>query len=261
MESWQKDLGSKSLVPERFTFFAALGHCYLLTKYNNFIITEYNREEREIEKMRKKETWFRSSTCGIQPETVLFVTATPNSELCNNIKERLRMSKIPVRVAEKAGVKLCHLLMRTNPHKQMTCNRLDCMPCTTRDEEDKGSSNCEKEGVTYSLQCQHCPSEDQAVYIGESSTTGYIQGKQHMAQYKYHSRGSESGKDSVLGRHVVEYHGGDHNIKFKMVVTSHHPSRTHTRQIEEAARIKLCKSSSLINGRDERDSDLVSNRT
>ena len=60
---------------------------------------EYKREEREVEKMMKKETWFRSSTCGIQPETVLFVTATPNSELCNNIKERLRMSKIPVRVA------------------------------------------------------------------------------------------------------------------------------------------------------------------
>ena len=73
--------------------------------------------------------------------------------------------------------------------------------------------------------------------------------------------GSESGKDSALGRHVVECHGGNHNIGFKMVITGHYPSQTHIRQIAESARIKLCKSSSLIDGRDERDSDLVSNRT
>ena len=95
----------------------------------------YKREEREAEKMSKKESWYRSEAGSIQqPEAVVFVTATPGSELRKNIS---------IRVAEKAG-------------------------------------------VNYILQCLEYPIEDQAVYIGETSTTGYIRGNEHRYQYRHH---------------------------------------------------------------------------
>ena len=150
------------------------------------------------------------------------MTATPNSELSNNISQRLKASKIPVKVAEKAGVKLAQVLMNTNPHQKEFCGWPGCPPCETMGEEDVGRSNCDKEGVVYSLQCKECPTEDTAVYFGETSSTGYVRGREHWAQYLHHSKGNISGQDSVLGRHVREVHDNNHDVEFQMKVLSHH---------------------------------------
>ena len=59
------------------------------------------------------------------------------------------------------------------------------------------------------------------MYIGETSTTGYIRGNEHRYQYRHHGLGNPSGKDSVLGRHVVERHGEGRTVQSRMVVLSH----------------------------------------
>ena len=162
-------------------------------------------------------------------EAVLFVTATPNSQLSKNIAERLKNSKIPIKVAEKAGVKLSQVLVNTNPSKVEVCDREGCLPCETREEGEKGKSRCDKEGVVYTIQCKDCPPEDKAVYFGETSTTGFIRGKEHWAQYQHSKKGNVSGKDSVLGRHVREKHDNNHEVAFSMKIVSHHPCNTHLR--------------------------------
>merc|ERR1712237_176938 len=77
---------------------------------------EYKRQEREDEKLLKKENWFRVSSGQQKPESVIFVTATPGSELARNIKQRLKTAQIPVRVAENSGPKLSQILVKTNPY-------------------------------------------------------------------------------------------------------------------------------------------------
>ncbi len=112
--------------------------------------------------------------------------------------------------------------------------------------------------MTYSLQCRECPEDHQAVYIGETSSSGFIRGKEHWYQYQQHALGKKSGEHSALGRHVNNKHEGDHKVEFSMKIWSHHLNSTHVRQVTEAVRINTCKSENLINTRGEKDSDIVS---
>ena len=133
------------------------------------------------------------------------------------------------------------------------------MPCETRSEGETGSTGCRKEGVNYSFQCQRCPEDaNNTVYIGETSSTGFIRGREHQAQYRHHGLGNPSGEMSAMGRHVDEVHDGDHSVPFKMTILGHYQAQTHVRQIAEAARINMSESGSLINTRGERDGDMVS---
>ena len=217
----------------------------------------YNREERELAKLSKKDNWFRTGGEGVRPMAVLFVTATPNSELAKKVNNRLKEAKIPIRVAEKSGPKLSQQLMKTNPHQSDICSRSGCLVCSSRTDSTKGKSNCWKEGITYSLECCSCP-EGKGVYLGETATTAFIRGREHTYQYKLHSEGKEGGKQSVMGRHVQEVHQGDHTVQWTMRVLSHHLAETHKRQCTEAVRIDLADPDSLINTRKERGPDLVS---
>ena len=54
---------------------------------------EYQREEREKEKIMKRESWFQKGKSGKKLETVLFVAATPSSELAQSINKRLTEAK------------------------------------------------------------------------------------------------------------------------------------------------------------------------
>ena len=215
---------------------------------------EYRREEREEAKLLKEGSWFKKGS-EQEAKAVIFVTATPASELARSITRRLREAKVPVRVAEKSGPKISQLLVKTDPFHQDVCDRANCLVCTTRDPSAKGRSNCHKEGVTYSLECQQegCG----GIYIGESATTAFVRGSEHSYQYGLHKRGLEGGRKSVCGRHVVEKHQGDHSVSFSMSVLSHYLGETHQRQVDESTRIDCTEEDRLINTRGERGSDLI----
>ena len=186
---------------------------------------------------------------------VMFVTATPGSELAKQIRSRLKSARIPIKIAEKSGPKLSQILVKTNPHQSNQCSRDGCLACENKDA--RGKSKCDKEGVNYALVCQSCPGGTK-IYIGESSSTSYTRGKQHLYQYKLHGEGKKGGKDSVMGRHVDEKHGGDHTVKFSMTVLSSHVAQPHVRQCSEKARIDHIGQDNLINARGERATDMVS---
>ena len=218
---------------------------------------DYKREERDNDKLCKENSWFRRGGED-DPKAVIFVTATPSSELAEKINNRLKESRIPIKVAEKSGQKLSQTLVRTNPHQPDQCDREDCLVCSSRDTSSKGKANCHKEGVVYSMECQGCPDGAKAIYIGETSSTSYIRGQEHLYQYDLHRRGLKGGKPSVCGRHVEEAHQGDHSVKWVMSVVSQHGSNTHQRQVAEATCIDEIPEDLLINTRGERGTDHIS---
>ena len=69
----------------------------------------YQMEEREQAKLAKKGSWFQGTSKKL--ESVLFVTATPHSQLSNSINNRLNQADIPVKVAEMSGTQISRLLV------------------------------------------------------------------------------------------------------------------------------------------------------
>ena len=218
---------------------------------------EFEQEKRELGKAQKRETWFQKRGGGASHESVLFVAATPGSELVKNIEKRLKESKVPVKVAEKSGPKLAQLLVRTDPHREEVCQRKGCMVCETREEDDKGKAKCWQEGVTYSLTCQSCPEDGQAVYIGQTASTAFTRGREHANQYRLSKEGKSAGSSSVMARHAREAHQGDLDTKYKMEVLSCHLNQAHVRQCAEGVRIKEVPEDLLINNKSEGGSDMV----
>ena len=99
-------------------------------------------------------------------------------------------------------------------------------------------------------QCSH-------VYIGETATTSFIRGKEHMYQYKLWREGKVGGQNSVMGRHSEKCHQGGF-VEFDMAVLSHHLADTHVRQISESVRIDEVDPEMLINTRKEKGIGLLS---
>ena len=215
----------------------------------------YKRQEREDEKLLKKENWFRVSSGQQKPESVIFVTATPGSELARNIKQRLKTAQIPVRVAENSGPKLSQILVKTNPYQADLCGRAKCFPCESRQPSDKGGSNCRREGVVYSIECLKCPGGK--VYIGETSSTAFVRGKEHQYQYKLHKENKKGGENSAMGRHIELLHEGEHHDEFSMKVIGQYLARPHQRQVAESITIDNLDNDLLINTRKERSLDQV----
>ena len=102
--------------------------------------------------------------------------------------------------------------------------------------------NCRKMNVGYEIRCQECPTS--AVYIGETSKSGYLRGLDHIKNYKTKKQ------DSPLWRHAVANHNGRLDVNFakKVVRTFRDPL---TRQCNESIRIQRCNADVLLNSKAE----------
>ena len=129
-----------------------------------------------------------------------------------------------IRVIERGGSKLVHLLGRNDPWaSQKTCRDPACVTCTSRTwlkEKAKearkrkeelppgllrsGSHACRREGVNYSLQCLTCLSIGcRTLYRGESSRSS-------RQRHGEHWRDLEAGVvTSPMVLHAIQEHGGD----------------------------------------------------
>ena len=125
---------------------------------------EWNREERDKERISKKTDWYKRGG----DDSVIFVPATPGSNLRKKMEEKIRKSSFKIRVVEKAGVSLKRKLQRSNPFKKKTCDRQNCLVCTTG-----GKGPCDAVGINYELVCEDCQND------GEVSK--YVGGKHHTA--------------------------------------------------------------------------------
>ena len=128
-----------------------------------------------------------------------------------------------VRIVEKGGDVLAHLLTRNDPWaSKRTCTDPVCVTCLSRTwikeqkkvaKENgqelpkcliqKTSHQCRREGVNYSLQCLHCALEGvRSIYWGES---GLSSRQRHSNHHQDVERGLAS---NPMVQHSVEVHGG-----------------------------------------------------
>ena len=67
---------------------------------------EWNTAQRRKEKKKEKKAWFKKGGC----ESVLFVQATPNSELKHRVQEEIDASNVKLKVVERSGKKMMRIL-------------------------------------------------------------------------------------------------------------------------------------------------------
>jgi hypothetical protein len=181
----------------------------------------WNKNEREEAKVWKKENWYKENG----DESVIFVPPTPGSELQRRYRREIKRQGFKVKVVEKSGATLKHMLQKSDPCRSPTCNRINCLVCRT-----EGKGKCDREGVTYEIKCNGCDSE----YIGETARSAYTTGVEHLQALE------KKNERSVLWRHCEEKH--DNEIQeFKMNVTGMYNNDAMARQIAESVRISILK--------------------
>ena len=187
--------------------------------------------ERAEERRGKREIWYRKGGF----DSVIFVPATPRSQLRNQFMREIKETGFKINVVEQSGVTLKRMLQRSDPFQERKCNNINCLICSTG-----GKGSCRSTGVTYELVCQICRHK----YIGETSRSAYTRGKEHLKALEQREEGS------VLWRHCCDVHAG--NIAgFTMNVTGTFQNDAMLRQITESVMISQTGEGQLINTKEE----------
>jgi hypothetical protein len=197
---------------------------------------EWNREERDKERISKKTDWYKRGG----DDSVIFVPATPGSNLRKKMEEKIRKSSFKIRVVEKAGVSLKRKLQRSNPFKKKTCDRQNCLVCTTG-----GKGPCDAVGINYELVCEDCQNDGEvSKYVGQTSHSAFTRGKEHQSDL------AGMRDSSKMAQHQRDKHGGL-QTRFRMDVVGVYGQDAMLRQIAEAVRISNTQDRQLINSREE----------
>ena len=94
------------------------------------------------EKDARRNKWYKKGG----HDSVLFVAATPQSELRNQIQVEIDKTPFKIKVIEKSGRKLIRHLQRNDPFKKKECRSNDeCMICSGTRPRDTG--------VSYKISC------------------------------------------------------------------------------------------------------------
>ena len=133
------------------------------------------------------------------------------------------------------------MLQRSNPFRGPVCTRDECFVC-----ESQGKGRCDKNGVTYEIECRGCSQEEgkRKVYYGETARNAFTRGKEHLKDLDRRSAGS------VLWRHCRETHEGS-IPDFRMNVKACYGKDAMLRQIAEAVLIGNAEGDELLNNKTE----------
>ena len=174
--------------------------------------------------------------------SVMFVQQTPHSQLLHQL--RLTESKISavtedrVKIVERSGTKLKHLLVSSDPWSNTKCNDSKCLVCSN---PLNSNFSCRKRNICYKTYCLKCANEagldeksirknvngDIKFYFGETFRDANTRGSEHLSDFKRKS------EDSHMMKHVCEDHPGSKDIKFGISVIKKHKS-SFERQIFES---------------------------
>ena len=210
----------------------------------------FQKEERRTDKKLSKVAWYRPN------HTVLFIPPTPNSELKKQFQqvaeETERDSGIKVRVVERAGTKIRHLLPGLQHSDQ--CNQKKCFL-----HSSGGTGNHNAESIVYRANCVTCleqgpsskPDADgvaqpiaerkpgtTAYYVGESGRSILFRGEQHLNAIE----NPTSHQDNAFVKHAAEHHLGE-VPEYKMSLVGQFP-KTLERQVWEGVLIRRGESTS-----------------
>ena len=200
---------------------------------------EWRRVERRKEKDEKKTKWYKKGG----NQSVLFVTATPGSELKQRLQAEVRKTPFKVKLIEKSGTKLIKILQKNDPFKKGTCaDHTNCMICMTSE-----NGNCRTTGVTYEIACL---GECGFKYTGQTGNNGYTRAKKHSDDYK------SGAEQSALRKHCVNIHN-KRKQNFEMRVVDRCRNDPTKRQILEAIRIRRNDPAKSMNERNEWNKTLL----
>ena len=194
----------------------------------------WNEVERAKRRRAKKGDWFKGGDQ--RNESVVFVPATPGSELRRRYQKIIQDAKVRIAVAEVPGASLKKRIQKSDPFREKTCRDADvCMVCG-----DGDGGRCRREGVTYEVKCKGCEGK----YIGETSRNAFSRGLEHKAGL------TKQDKKSPLHLHNLERHGG-RAPGFEMKVTGVFGGDALKRQVRESVMIQQTPEEELLNRRDE----------
>ena len=207
---------------------------------------DFNKEERDKNKISRKLNWYKNSSNDIEYKTVLFVPVTKGGKLAKELKKREqeinKNSHERIKIVEGGGIQMKNILVKKNPFPDEICEKKKCVLCNT--DSNKFRIPCSTNNVGYRLICETC--EDKGllkVYEGETARSARTRGAEHLSQFK-----NERG-DSALHKHRVSDHEGE-DMKFRMEITNKFRDPL-TRQANEAVRISKRKKHELLNSKTE----------
>ena len=143
---------------------------------------EWRQLERAEESQRRRDNWYWKGRF----DWVVFVPGTPGSQLKQKYTKEIKDAGFKVKVVEQSGATIKSVLQRSDPFREKTCSKVDCLVCRNR-----GKGSC-RTAVIYELVCQDCKNKD----VGETSRSAYTSRKEHLNALK---RREDS---SVMWRHM-----------------------------------------------------------
>ena len=213
---------------------------------------DWNHEERQLSKAKKKLNWWNSEKSKIKYRSVLFVAPTPGGVLVKELRKREaelnKNSKERIKIEEKGGIKIKDILVTKNPFKKSKCVEKTCPLCTSSEyvqtSEGEVKIPCNTHNVGYRWLCLTCRDRNiTKVYEGETGRSARIRGAEHV-------RDLEGGKEkSALFKHKMNDHQNE-DVKFQMKITNKFKDAL-TRQANEAVRIYGVPGSNLLNSKSE----------
>ena len=187
---------------------------------------QWKKTEREKKKRQNKTNWYKKNNSNKKYKSVLFVQATPKSQLQKQYQKVINKHKLKIKVIEKAGTQVKNLVQRSDPFKANKCSDPKCFPCQNNNENK--ATKCRKEGIVYTIKCNKCTAQ----YIGESSHNAYTRDKEHKQDY------DTKRECSVMLRHTETHHKDDTDKpEYTMNVTQIYTNKCMDRQISEAIQI------------------------
>ena len=160
----------------------------------------------------KKENWWKGKT-QIKNKSVIFVPATPQSELAKMFKEvekeqrKANKNTMNFQILEQTGLSLERMFQKSNPFKKKDCEATNCVVC------DGTSIKCRIEGVGYKGICKACRDQNKtSEYLGETGKNAFTRAKQHMAGLK------SKNHENAFYKHWHNFHETpyeDENLRLK----------------------------------------------
>ena len=197
--------------------------------------------------MLKRVSWYRPA------DTVLFLPATPDSELAEQAKkvveEEAPRLGLRVKVVEKGGTSLKRQVVRTDMSAGEPCKQSDCSACLSNPGEGGGLLH-QRSGVLYQGSCKLCLAlgRGSTVYFGESGYNAYTRLGDHASDIRTQDL------SNAFAKHLAEDHPEadaaqrKNAINFEVLRTYEKPLE---RQVAEAVAIQTCKADKLLNSKAE----------
>ena len=197
---------------------------------------DWKKVERAKARRKKKSEWFKGAEG--RNESVIFVPATPGSELKKRYMETIKKAGVRVAVAEVPGCSVKSKVQKSDPFRSRECGDADkCMVCGNGGR----GGRCRRTGVTYEVRCKRCNER----YIGETARNAFTRGREHMSGI------IKKSKDSVFHLHNIEKHNGSGRVSdYEMKVTKVYSGDATKRQVSEAIQIQHAQGA-VMNRHDE----------